>query len=497
MKYNPKPQILPKIQRLANPEYKEEYEMPAEYQAQAKQLIELIESRDEYARIMPALPPDAFREAKPHFDKLNSAVEELEEKLAYEYERYQEERRREQELNELTWGDDWATEENFIRIKHERPYIFEEFAEEAAEGMTDAERDEQFTIIARREAEELEDILSGKTNAPEYENLYIKHLLPDEWMPELLLQILHVGFHTDSFFEINYEALDRLRDTQREFLFHVSDAMPVRRRNIEEWLLDVKPTLGAGRRFLLDYAGDAIKSGKFEPLEEGYTEYLDGYLNSLEKCPYWKYVIIKHTMPEKLDEYVRIVTEDLSPEETEDFLKSAAESEEKDLDVLAHSLENERITTERVLQRRAAPGYEKIEGPQLSERVKTSMAQHEEWKKQREKDTPPGKIEHDLTAVFRRYLKAFYAVTGGGGYAPARYEDEQSRKDEELDKVLEDAMRNVEILYVVMKHQKPEKFDEFHNIVTGHMSSYELKEFQKNIARLEATRLEEILGGKK
>lgn len=61
IKYNPKPQF-PKIEHLANPEYREEYEMPADYQRQAEQMLELIESRDEYARIMPTLPPEMKQE---------------------------------------------------------------------------------------------------------------------------------------------------------------------------------------------------------------------------------------------------------------------------------------------------------------------------------------------------------------------------------------------------------------------------------------------------
>jgi hypothetical protein len=499
MKYNPKPQILPKVKRLANPEYKEEYQMPADYQEQAKHLVELIERRDEYARMMPTLSPDQLRQMKPLYDKANRLVEDLEEQMAYEYERYQEERRREQELSELTWREEAMSEEHFIRVKHQRPYIFEEFAEEVTEGMTDAEREEHNRIIARREAEELEDILSGKINAPEYENLYIKHRLPDEWTAELLLQIVWVGWLNDSFFGINYEALERLDDERREYCFHNSDVLPVRRRNMEEAILDMKTTLGAGRRFLLDYAEEAIASGKFRLLRQGYTKHLDDYLMFLENCLYWKYVIIKHTMPaEKLEEYVRIVTEGFTPEEIEAFTKRAEEEyEEKKLYPLTHSLENERITTERVLQRRAAPGYRKIDGPQLSEREKMRILEDQKRRRDREADEPPGKIEHDLTAVFKRYLKALYAVTDGGGYAPARYEDEQSRKDEEMAKLFDDMERNMEKLYIIIKHQTPHLFEEFHRISTETFSPEMLEDFLERIAHLEATRLEEILKGKK
>jgi hypothetical protein len=492
MKYNPKPE-MPKIERRANPEYKEEYEMPAEYQEQAKQLVELIESRDEYARMMPTMPPELYREAKPHYDKLNASVEELEEKMAYEYERYQEEQRLDQELYEMTWLQDLMSEELFIKVKHQRPHIFEGFEKYATKGMTDAEREEQFAIIARRETEELEDILSGEIPLPEDENLFIKHRLPDPWIAELLLQITKIAYQTDSFFEINFDALERLDKTRREFCFRNQRALPVRRRNMEEAILDMKQTLGAGRRFLLDYIPEAISAGKFVLLDEGYTEYLDSYLNSLEGCIYTKYVVIKLTMPERLDEYVRIVTEDFSPAEVEAFLTRAAEAVEKSTRALTDSLEKERIANERVEARRGAPDYRKIDGPELSERNKNQMLLDRERREKREQETPPVKIEHDLPAIFKRYLKVLYAVTDGGGYAPARYEDEQSRKDEELDKILDDMQRNSEKLYVIVKHHTPHLFEEFHKICTDHLSPYELAEFQKNIAHLEATQLDELL----
>lgn len=497
MKYNPNPQIFPKVERLANPEYKEEYEMPADYQRQAEQMLELIESRDEYERIMPTLPPDVRAETMPHYQKLCSAVDELEEKMAYEYERYQEEQRIEQELYELTYLKDMMSEELFIKVKHQRPYIFEKFEAKVTEGMTDAEREEHYRIIARREEAELEDILSGKTPEPEYENLFIKHRLPDEWTAELLLQIAWEGYLTDSQFGIDYEAVERLDKERYEYCFRNPHVLPVRRRNMEEAILEIKKTLGAGRRFLLDYAAEAIPSGKFKPLKEGYTKYLDDHLKYLENCLYWKYVIIKHTMPERLDEYVRVVTEGFTPEETEAFYARAAEEyEEKKLKSLLKSLEYERIAQERVEARRAAPGYRKIEGPQLSERTKMQLLKEQQERRDREADEPPGKIEHDLTAVFNRYLKALYAVTDGGGFAPARYTDEQTVKDEEMRRLLDDIQRRSEILYIIIKHQTPHLFEEFHKIQTDTRTPEELEEFYARIAHLEATQLEDILAGK-
>ncbi len=494
MKYNPNPQ-MPKVERLANPEYKKEYEMPAEYQEQVKMYLELLESRDEYTKLLSTLPPEAYRQAKPIFDELCASVDDLEEKLAFEYERYQEEQRRDQELYEMTWEQDVISEELFIQVKHQRPHIFEKFVEYATEGMTEAEREEQFAIIARREQEELEDILSGKTTAPEYENLYIKLRLPDEWLPELLFDIINATYLTDKFFETNLEALNRLDMARRDFWFHITDALPVRRENMEEAIYDMKKQLGEATRFLLEYTEEAITSGKFTPLEYGYTEYLDSNLSHLEKLIYWKYVIIKHTLPEKLEEYTRLVTEDFTEKELAEFDKGITEIGEKTSDVLLKSLEYERIADERVETRRAAPDYRKIEGPELKDREKAEILRQQERRRQRMAETPRGKIEHDILKIFNRNLKVFYAVTDGGGYAPVRYEDDESRRKERIDAAYKSMRENMSKLYIVIKHQKPEMFDQIHHAVTQDMTPEELKKFEDRIARLEAEKLEEILSG--
>jgi hypothetical protein len=218
MKYNPNP-AMPKVERLAKPEHKEEYEMPAHYHEYAQKLVELIEARDKFTRDLRAMTFEEYAKAKPLYDELDAGVEELEEKMSYEYEHYQEEKRREQELYEMTWLQDLISEELFIRVKHQRSHIFEKFTEYATKGMTDAEREEQYAIIAKREAEELDDILSGKTEAPEYKNLYIKYRLYDEWIAELLLQIIENAYRTDGYFSHSFEALERLDEIRRDFWF--------------------------------------------------------------------------------------------------------------------------------------------------------------------------------------------------------------------------------------------------------------------------------------
>lgn len=475
---------------------KKVYEMPPEYQANLQKLAERIELRDLFVKDLAMMLPHERREAQQKLFKFNEAIEKLEQVLANEYDEYQEEQF-DIDVSALTNLEEGMSEEHFIRVKHLQPELFDEFERRVTEGMTDAERRVQYAIIARREAEELDAILSGELNAAPYENIFIKHRLPDNWMSELLLDIINGAYETDEFFDINYEALERASNMIFQFRFHVDDAMPVQRRNMEEAFIDLRRQFVAGAKFLLEHVEKCLANGDFLAKETVYVKGIEDDFATLARCREWKYVIIKHTEPEKLAEYTRIVTEDFSPEETAAFLKSVAECDEKDADSLLESLEYERLNEERVARYRRER-TETIKGAQLSERQRqnferTQRNQQERLKKH-EDESNVG-IEYDLPDRLAPFLKAFHAVTGDR-ISPARYEDEQSRKDEEMSQLLAGAMRNMEKLYIIIKHQTPEKFAEFEKVLEP-LSRIQRQEFYARIAHLEATQLDEILDGKK
>jgi hypothetical protein len=331
-----------KIERLAQPDYKEEYEMPAEYQAQLKQLVEMIEARDEYAKKFSTLPPEVRREAKPHYDQLCRNIEDVEQKLADEYERFQEEQRREQELYELTYLQDTMSEELFITVKHKKPYIFRQFEEYATRGMLDEERAEQYEIIARREAEELEDILSGKISAPEYHSPFINLILPKDQIPDLLLDINLAAFETDDYYKENLELIKNAENTRRKLALRVSDAMPVRRRNLEKTVRDLRSNIRAGKQHLLEYFKENKEKGKFIEIEKPDQEKLDELFKELDAAHERLFIVIKHTQPERFEEFEKIAVSDYdTPEQLAAFYERIAEREQKELKALLRSIADE------------------------------------------------------------------------------------------------------------------------------------------------------------
>jgi hypothetical protein len=331
-----------KTERLAQPDYKEEYEMPAGYQAQLKQLVEMIEARDEYAKSFSALPPDVRRAAQPHYDELCRSIEDLEQKMADEYERFQEEQRREQELYELTYLQETISEELFIRVKHRKPYLFKKFEEYATRGMTVEEREEQYEIIARREVEELEDILSGKISAPEYHNPFINLILPKDQIRDLLLDINLVAFETDDYYKENLELMKNAEQARRKLALRASDALPVRRRNLEKTVRDLRSNIRAGKQHLLDYFKENKENGKFIEIEKPDQEKLDELFKEVDAAHERLFIVIKHTQPERFEEFEKIAVSDYdTPEQIAAFYERIAEREQKQLKALLKSIADE------------------------------------------------------------------------------------------------------------------------------------------------------------
>jgi hypothetical protein len=139
---------------------KKEYEMPDEYKRQLEGLTYLISERDEYARIMPTLPPDIRAKAMPAFRQLNDSVEILEQKLAEEYERFQAEQRDlEEEFERIRIKYLERTVKQFIFIKKNHPpKVLQAFEAAVIEDKSPEEEKEFYDLLAIREAEDSEEL---------------------------------------------------------------------------------------------------------------------------------------------------------------------------------------------------------------------------------------------------------------------------------------------------------------------------------------------------
>ncbi len=119
------------------------YEMPVEYRQNLEKLTEMIESRDEHTRLLPTLPPEAKIKATSVLNDLSRAIENTEEILAAEYERYQEEKADEEFHLSVIKVKHWRrTAKRYLFIKKYQSHALEAFKETLME-------DEEWVDIAR------------------------------------------------------------------------------------------------------------------------------------------------------------------------------------------------------------------------------------------------------------------------------------------------------------------------------------------------------------
>lgn len=320
---------------------KEEYEMPAEYQEQLKQLLKLIEKRDEYTKMLPIVTAQERSQMKQALAELNRSIDKLEQGLADQYEPYQAEQRYEQELSEVKYLHDTMSEEHFITVKHKHPLVFKAFEKYAMRGMTDEERAEQYAVIARREAEELDDILSGKTAAPEYRNRFIKFILPRDEMDELLTEMQLVAYETDDYHQTTLQAVKNADQARRKLIFALNDSLPVRRRNLEKKIVELRDSIRVTRRHLQDYFTTNQASGKFVEIENPDQPRLDELFEQLRIAHERLFIVAKHTQPDKFAEFEKIAVDAYTPQEKAQFYERIAEREKKELQPLLRSLADE------------------------------------------------------------------------------------------------------------------------------------------------------------
>ena len=338
MKYNPKPQIAT-VERLANPELKEEYEMPTNYQERVKLMVKLIEERDKLANIIPKMSPEEYRIAKPQFDEANKIVEDLEEKLAYEYECYQEKQRLEQELSELIEWQEVMSEEHFIYVKHKKPYLFKEFEKIVTAEMTDEEREEHYANIARREAEQLDDVLSGKIPAPEYHNPFIHIFLPKFQLPDIQLNIISLSYKTDNYFKEMHANIKKLESLRFDAVFELPRLLPVVRKNVEKNIREMREKTHFARLALLEYFSKNRESKKFAVIESPNYAELESLYKQRQSAEERLFIVAKHTEPENYERVKEMLLSDYeTPKEIEVFFGRIAEAEKKWLNALLSAI---------------------------------------------------------------------------------------------------------------------------------------------------------------
>jgi len=322
----------------AKPVKRKEYPMPPEYNKYLKEFTELLDSREEYNRMLPTLPPETRREAIPLIRQLDESLGEFEQRLADEYENFQKREARIEELEQEK--EDAATilfehmQRGFILMKHKLPAeTFQPFEKKWVGRMGKAEREEFYELVAHRESYDLENILA-------YPNGYIQRPMkhPLIQMHEARFEIDRVAYVTPDDFkkiEAEYEKALAIRDkTEKKMWIYNPEHRPLKCQQIEELDRKLDELLPRLMKYL---AKRLAETGKVE-VENPDEKKLDAAFELSEIASQRVYLMIKHTTPHLLEGWEKASFQDLTPEELAETRAQIAKREAEELDKILASL---------------------------------------------------------------------------------------------------------------------------------------------------------------
>jgi hypothetical protein len=313
------------------------YEMPPDYNEYLHKLTELLDQQKELENLLPTLPPEARAEAMPHILALNESIEEFEQKMADEYEEFQNRQRKleegEREKNLASAKLMEMMERMFIVAKHKlEPAMFKEFEAKVTRDMSFEAKEEFYDEIAIRESYDLAEILAdpnGKVKKP------LKS--PYQQFREAHFEVNRILYESDDFLEEACAELDKAvanRDKAEDKLWLYQ---PAERREQRLKIEELDRQIDEAKLGLIDYQERCFaEDGKIE-IENPDEEKLNAAFDRTDIASERLYLMIKHTKPHLLEKYEQARFYDLTPEELEEARQRIAKREAEELDEILES----------------------------------------------------------------------------------------------------------------------------------------------------------------
>lgn len=318
-----------------------EVELPPLYEQYSEQLLKLIELREKAVKDLKRIPPNQIAPLRAVMKQMDDTIEDLESKLAEQYQKAEREQLEKREIDEVTEYQDQISEELFIMVKHLKPHLFEKFKEYVFADMEEDEIAEQLEIIARREETELEDILAGDIQAPEFINPHIKRLSSYDLFTWELNHIAFHGFNTDKMFRDSYQAVEELKKLRMRLAMEMFRALPVLRRRIDERIRHLEAMIRLSSEGVQLYFIENRKNGKFTHAEKIEDKYYDERFETLDRYRAEIYIAEKHLKPETFPAYVEALKKEMSADEFNKLQTNAAAIDEKKIEIILEAVANE------------------------------------------------------------------------------------------------------------------------------------------------------------
>lgn len=315
----------------------EEYEMPEDYKKHLDQYAEMLKQREEYSKIIPTLPGDKRREAAPLIKNFDNSLNEIEQKLAEEYEGHQ---KRERNIDEKREALLENMERIFIVAKHRfPPEKFKEYEKNLTSKWTDDFKIFFYERIELREAYDLHNILAAlrpTDGTPIYKPpMKPPHIQFKEAHYELSLLIYEIPEDFKQMLEEFEVPLKERKAAANRIKF----ANPRRHPIMKAQLAQLDRQIEVAKIKLWDYLEICLKEdGRIEK-ENVDQKKVDAAMAKTTIASERNFILIKHKLPHLLEKYTEISLSVYdTPEEIAEFYERIAKREEEELDEILRSV---------------------------------------------------------------------------------------------------------------------------------------------------------------
>jgi hypothetical protein len=158
---------------------------------------------------------------------------------------------------------------------------------------------------------------------------------------EAVFEIRKTAFETDDFFkecEATIEENIKIRDDYAE---RIKAASPSEQIRMQLRLADLDRKIEKGKESLRKYLDACFAEDGRVEIESPDQEKLDAAFAKAEIANERIYLVYKHTQPHLLEEFTKIATSDMTPEEAEQFFERVARREAEELDEILTSIESD------------------------------------------------------------------------------------------------------------------------------------------------------------
>jgi len=309
---------------------KKVYPMSAQYNKNLQILTQMLDEREEFKREMTFLPNEKKAEAFAALSKFDKSLDNLEQKLAEDYDKHQKKEKHKEKLAARIYEQ---MQRMFIVAKHRfEPAEFAAYEERVLATMTPENKKEFYELIAHRESYDLENILadpSGRIKKP------LKH--PQIQVTEALFDIDRIAYETDKDFqkfEAEYENILKIRDEAEKdlWLFNPEDR-PKRRaeiENLDRMTDDLLPKLIGYLKTCFD------EDGKVEKKKPDQKK-LDAAFDRAEIATDRLHLVYKHLIPSHYEKFQEAAFATMTPDEIEETQQRIAKREAEELDEILAS----------------------------------------------------------------------------------------------------------------------------------------------------------------